>query len=87
MRKEPEPLAELLWQEFPNTDPIELDRILKRVRQWLEQKHGYYEKLIRQIERKMGKNSTDAKVSAGYTHCTEALLNEITLATWKHDTT
>jgi hypothetical protein len=42
MKKEPEPLIELLYQEFPKTDPIEIERIIKRVKQWLEQKHQYY---------------------------------------------
>lgn len=86
MKKKPEPLAELLWQEFPNTDPIELDRILKRVKQWLEEKQQYYQKLSNQIERKLGKDSTDHHVSNGYVHCIEALIQEIDLATWKHDT-
>jgi LysM repeat protein len=86
MKKQPEPLAELLWQEFPNTDPIELDKILKQVKQWLEQKQQYYQKLTNQIGRKLGKTSTQYYISMAYIHCIEALTDEIILATWKHDT-
>ena len=85
MKKQPEPLAELLWQEFPNTDPIELDRILKRVKQWLEQKQQYYQKLANQVTRKLGEKSIDHYVANAYPHCIDALLNEIITATWKHD--
>lgn len=86
MKKQPEPLAELLWQEFPNTDPIELDKILKRVKQWLEQKQQYYERLSKQIARKYGQKATETYVSKAYPNCIEALLDEIITATWKHDT-
>jgi|WetSurSiteA1Bulk_404760.scaffolds.fasta_scaffold280041_2 hypothetical protein len=37
MNKEPEPLLELLFQEFPNKDPIEIEHIIQRVKEWLEQ--------------------------------------------------
>ena len=47
MRKEPEPLTELLDQEFPKIDPIELERITKTVEKWLEQKRKEYEKAVR----------------------------------------
>jgi len=86
MKKQPEPLAELLWQEFPNTDPIELDRILKRVKQWLEQKQQRYQKDTNYIGRKLGKDTKDYSIGMGYVHCIEALIEEIDLATWKHDT-
>jgi len=77
MKKEPEPLIELLYQEFPKTDPIELERITKRVKQWLEQKHQYYEKLSRQIAKKQGENATETYVSKAYPHCIEFLLQEL----------
>lgn len=37
MKNETEPLIELLYQEFPNKDPQEIERIVKTVRKWLEQ--------------------------------------------------
>ena len=77
MKKEPEPLVELLYQEFPKTDPIELERITKRVKQWLEQKHQYFEKLSNQVAKKMGENATETYVSKAYPHCIEALLQEL----------
>jgi hypothetical protein len=40
----------------------------------------------KQPTRKLGKDSTDHHVSNGYVHCVEALIEEITLATWKSDT-
>jgi hypothetical protein len=77
MKKDPEPLIELLYQEFPKTDPIELERITKTVRRWLEQKHRYYEKLSNQIAKKLGGNATEPCVSKAYPHCIEALLSEL----------
>ena len=77
MKKEPEPLIELLYQEFPKTDPIELERITKRAKQWLEQKHQYYEKLSNQIAKKQGENATETYVSKAYSHCIEQLLQEL----------
>ena len=81
MKKEPEPLIELLYQEFPRTDPVELERITKRVKQWLEQKHQYYDKLSNKIARKQGENATETYVSKAYPHCIEALLQELSLST------
>jgi len=81
MKKEPEPLIELLYQEFPRTDPVELERIIKRVKQWLEQKHQYYDKLSNKIARKQGENATETYVSKAYPHCIEALLQELSLST------
>lgn len=33
-----EPLIELLYQEFPNKDPQEIERIIKTMVKWLEQR-------------------------------------------------
>ena len=77
MKKEPEPFIELLYQEFPKIDPVELERITKIVKQWLEQKHQYYEKLSNQIAKKWGENVTQTYVSKAYPHCIEALLQEL----------
>ena len=77
MKKEPEPLIELLYQEFPKTDPIELERITKRVKQWLEQKHKYFEKVSKQVAKKMGEDAIPTYVSKAYPHCIEALLQEL----------
>jgi DNA primase large subunit len=77
MKKEPEPLIELLYQEFPNTDPIEIERITKRVRQWLEQKHKYFEKMSRQVAKKLGEDGTGTYVSKTYPSCIEELLREL----------
>ncbi|MEM2105127.1 MAG: hypothetical protein QXV21_01480 [Candidatus Bathyarchaeia archaeon] len=79
MKKEPEPLIELLYQEFPNKDPAEIERIIKRVKQWLEQKHKYFEKLSNQIARKLGETDTGTIVSKAYPHCIEFLLQELSL--------
>lgn len=81
IKKQPEPLAELLWQEFPNTDPVELDRILRLVKQWLEQKQQRYQKDSNYITKKLGEESIDHYVSNAYVHCIEALIQEIDLAT------
>ena len=77
MKKDPEPFIELLYQEFPKTDPIELERITKVVKQWLEQKRKYFEKLSKQVARKMGENATPTYVSKAYPRCIEELLREI----------
>jgi hypothetical protein len=38
MKKEQaEPLIELLYQEFPNKDPIEIEHMINTVRKWLQQ--------------------------------------------------
>jgi hypothetical protein len=76
-KKEPEPLIELLYQEFPKTDPIEIERITKRVKQWLEQKYRYYEKMSNKIARKLGERDTGTLVSKAYPRCIEALLQEL----------
>jgi DNA primase large subunit len=77
MKKEPEPLAELLYQEFPRTDPVELERITKTVIKWLEQKHKYFKKMSRQIARKLGEEDTGTLVSNAYPRCIEELLREL----------
>jgi DNA primase large subunit len=77
LRKEPEPLIELLYQEFPTTDPIEIERIAKRVRQWLEQKHKYFEKMSRQVAKKLGEKDIGTYVSKAYPSCIEELLREL----------
>jgi hypothetical protein len=38
MIKQTAPLIELLYQEFPNKDPIEIERIVNTVKKWLEQR-------------------------------------------------
>ena len=81
MKKEPEPLIELLYQEFPRTDPVELERIIKRVKQWLEQKHQYYEKLSNKIARKQGENAIETYVARAYPSCIDQLLQELILST------
>lgn len=77
MKKQPEPLIELLYQEFPNKDPIEIERITKRVREWLEQKHKYFEKMSRQVAKKLGENDIGTFVSKTYPRCIEELLREL----------
>ncbi len=77
MKKDPEPLTELLYQEFPKTDPIELERITKLVEKWLEQKRKYFEKISKQVARKMGENATPTYVAKAYPRCIEELLREI----------
>ena len=77
MKKDPEPLTELLYLEFPKTDPIELERITKVVERWLEQKRKYFEKLSKQIARKYGENATPTYVSKTYPRCIEELLREL----------
>ena len=77
MRKDPEPFVELLYQEFPKTDPVELERIARVVKQWLEQKHKYFEKLSNRIAKKWGENARETYVSKAYPHCIEALLQEL----------
>jgi aspartyl/asparaginyl-tRNA synthetase len=47
MNKQSEPLIELLYQEFPNKDPIEIERIISTVKKWLKQ---ILEENIRDIE-------------------------------------
>jgi hypothetical protein len=47
MNKQAEPLIELLYQEFPNKDPIEIERIINTVQKWLKQ---ILEENIRDIE-------------------------------------
>jgi hypothetical protein len=37
MKKQAEPLIEILYQEFPNKDPIEIEHIITTVRKWLQQ--------------------------------------------------
>ena len=37
MKKQAEPLIEILYQEFPNKDPIEIERMINAVRKWLQQ--------------------------------------------------
>ena len=51
MRKQSEPLIELLYQEFPNKDPIEIERIIGTVRKWLEQILKERKEAIRTIEK------------------------------------
>jgi len=80
MKKEPEPLIELLYQEFPNTDPLEIERIIKRVKQWLEQKHKYFEKVSNKIAKKMGEKATETYVSKAYPHCIDELLQDLNLS-------
>jgi len=77
MRKEPEPLTELLDQEFSKTDPIELERIIKTVEKWLEQKRKEYEKAVRLIAKKCGENAEPTRITKGYVHCIDDLLYEI----------
>ena len=56
MRKEPEPLIELLYQEFPNKDPIEIEHIINTVRKWLEQQLKEHEEDLKILEDKIGKD-------------------------------
>jgi DNA primase large subunit len=79
MKKDPEPFIELLYQEFPKTDPIELERITKVVKQWLEQKRKYFEKLSNRVAKKQGENATETYVSKAYPHCIDTLLQELNL--------
>jgi hypothetical protein len=81
MKKDPEPLIELLYQEFTKTDPVEIERITKRVRQWLEQKLKYYEKMSKYVARKFGEKATETYVSKTYPRCIQALIDELTLST------
>lgn len=74
MRKEPEPLTELLDQEFPKIDPIELERITKTVEKWLEQKRKEYKKVVRLIAKKCGENAEPTRITRGYVHCIDDLL-------------
>lgn len=76
MKKEPEPLIELLYQEFPKKDPIELERITRTVIKWLEQKHKYFKKMSRHIA-KLGEKDTGTLVSNAYPRCIEELLREL----------
>ena len=73
MKKDPEPFTELLYQEFPKTDPIELERITKVVERWLEQKRKYFDKEANRMAKKWGENATETYVSKAYPHCIEAL--------------
>jgi DNA primase large subunit len=77
MRKDPEPFIELLYQEFPKADPIELERIAKVVEKWLEQKRKYFDKLSNHMARKFGENETGTLVSKAYPRCIETLLQEL----------
>jgi len=77
LRKEPEPLTELLYQEFPNTDPIEIERITKVVKKWLEQKRKWYEKAAKKVAKELGEKATPTYVTKAYPHCVDDLLREI----------
>jgi hypothetical protein len=77
MRKEPEPLNELLLQQFPKKDPIELEQITRTVEKWLEQKRKDYEKSVRIITKKCGENAEPKRIAKGYVHCIDNLLHEI----------
>ena len=79
MRKEPEPLTELLDQEFPRKDPIELERIIKTVEKWLEQKRKEYEKAVRLTKKQFGEHAQSTTITIGYVHCIDDLLNGIDL--------
>jgi hypothetical protein len=56
MNKQTEPLIELLYQEFPNKDPIEIERILDTVRKWLQQILEENVQDIRTLSRKLNKD-------------------------------
>ncbi len=77
MKKEPEPLIELFYQEFPKTDPVELERITKTVIKWLKQKHKYFKKISRHMAKKFGEKDTGTLVSNAYPRCIEELLREL----------
>lgn len=77
MRKEPEPLNELLLQQFPRKDPIELEQMTKTVEKWLEQKLKFYEKCTRQVAKQMGQNATPTKITRTYSLAVKDLLREL----------
>jgi DNA primase large subunit len=77
MKKDPEPFTELLYQEFPKTDPIELERIIKVVEKWLEQKRKYFDKEANRMAKKWGENHTGTLISKAYPRCIETLLREL----------
>ena len=77
MRKEPEPLNELLQQQFPKTDPIELEQMTKTVEKWLQQKLKFCEKSIKQVAKQFGEHAQQTIITKTYARCIENLLNEI----------
>lgn len=77
MKKEPEPLIELLYQEFAKTDPLIIERIIKTTSKWLEQKHKLYKKECKIISKKLGDKDTGNLVSKAYPQCIDSLLEEL----------
>lgn len=57
MKKEQaEPLIELLYQEFPNKDPVDIERIINIVKKWLEQRLKENEEDIKTFEKMTNQN-------------------------------
>lgn len=77
MKKDPEPLIELLYQEFPKKDPIEIERITKVVEKWLEHKRKYFDKTANRVAKEFGEKDTGTIVTRTYPRCIETLLQEL----------
>jgi hypothetical protein len=56
MKKQAEPLIELLYQEFPTKDPIEIEHIINTVRKWLQQIPEENIKDIETLSRQLNKD-------------------------------
>jgi molecular chaperone DnaK (HSP70) len=57
MKKEQaEPLIELLYQEFPNKDPVEIERIINTVEKWLKQILEENKKDIETLSKQLNKD-------------------------------